>query len=175
MQEFPENNTADPEISKKVYLIILSVSLVWLMLIFVCPLFMKFGGEYEKISSFVYLFFSKVCHQQDERSFHLFEHKLGVCSRCVWIYAGFLIGTVLYPFRKDLSNVNTPSSWFLIIAVSILFIDVLLDSLGIISNTIYSRSVTGFIIGTVLPFYLIPGFVRFFHELFTFLKNKVST
>lgn len=39
---------------------------------------------------------SKVCHQQDRRSFHFGIRKYPVCARCTGIYAGQLIGIVLY-------------------------------------------------------------------------------
>ena len=175
MPEFHEKSLSETDVSKKVYFAILSLSLIWLVLILLVPVLMDSGGVPEKISSFIYLFFSKVCHQQDERSFHLLDHKLGVCSRCTLIYAGFFIGTALYPIKYSLSNTNTPAVWILISAVIILSFDVVLDSAGISANTFYSRSLTGFIIGFVLPLYIIPGFVKFFSEVHAFLRNKVST
>lgn len=175
MPDFTENNTADYEISRKIYYIVLSFSFLWLMLIFLAPLLSHFGGVFENISSLLYLFFSKVCHQQDERSFHLFDHKLGVCSRCVWIYAGFFCGTALYSLKYKLNNTQPPSMWILISAVILMLIDVVLDLTGIMQNSFYSRSITGFLMGIVLPLYIIPGFVKFFNEVFSFLRNKVST
>lgn len=175
MPEFPENNVADHVLSKKVYFTILVFSLVWLIMIFLAPLFMNTNIGLENISYFTYIFFSKVCHQQDERSFHLFGHKLGVCSRCVSIYTGFLFGTLLYPVRNKLNNIYPPSVWLLIIAMFFLVCDVLFDSLGILTNTFFSRALTGSFVGFVLPLYLIPGFVKFFDEVNSFLRKKVST
>lgn len=175
MPEFNDKSESETDVSNKVYFTILTLSFIWLVMIFLVPVLEDSGGVPEKISSLIYLFFSKVCHQQDERSFHLLEHKLGVCSRCTFIYAGFFAGTALYPLKYRLSNTNTPALWILICAVIVLFADVALDSAGISANTFSSRSVTGFIIGIVLPLYLIPGFVKFFSEVLTFLRNKVST
>ena len=175
MSEFNEKSVSEIDVSTNADFTIFTMSLIWLAVIFLVPVLMDYGGVPEKISSYIYLFFSKVCHQQDERSFHLLDHKLGVCSRCTLIYAGFFLGTALYPLKYSLSNSNTPALWILITAVIILFADVALDSAGISANTFSSRSVTGFIIGFVLPLYLIPGFVKFFSEVFTFLRNKVST
>lgn len=39
---------------------------------------------------------SKLCHQQDGRSFHFGIRKYPVCARCTGIYVGQLIGIVLY-------------------------------------------------------------------------------
>ncbi len=175
MIKFPANDSPGSDIPKKVYFIILIFSFLWLIIIFMIPVLMHAGGFPAEISEFGYRFFSTVCHQQDERSFHIFEYKLGVCSRCVSIYAGFFLGTVLYPLKYKLGNSDTPSLWILLSASMLLLLDVLLDSAGIVSNSFFSRSVTGFIIGTVLPLYLIPGFVKFFCEVHSFLRNKVST
>ena len=174
MIELRGKDIPEYEISKKVYFIILVFSFLWLLMIFLTPLLQHAGGFPEKLSDFGYLFFSKVCHQQEERSFHLFESKLGVCSRCVFIYAGFFLGTAYYPLKYRLSNIYPPSVWILIAAVLLLSIDVVLDNTGIIPNSFLSRSVTGSIIGFVLPLYIIPGFVKFFCEIFSFLRNKFS-
>lgn len=136
--------------------------------------FSSFGGIFEEISSYIYLFFSKVCHQNEERSFHLLSHKLGVCSRCVWIYIGFFLGTSFYPLKYKLNNTSLPSLSYLFAASSILLLDVLFDTIGIFPNTFFSRSVTGFLLGFVLPFYIIPGFVKFFDEVHSFVRNKLS-
>ncbi|MBS1517123.1 MAG: DUF2085 domain-containing protein [Bacteroidetes bacterium] len=167
-----EFNYTDEKTPKKVYFVILIFSTVWLILIFSAPLLKSLGGLYEKMSSFLYLFFSPVCHQEDARSFHIFNEKIAVCSRCLWIYTGFLSGTIIYPLKYRLTNLNPPSVFFLITASVLLGLDVLLDGAGIFRNTFFSRSLTGFIIGSVLPFYLIPGFTRFFSEVNLFLKNK---
>lgn len=174
-KNFSENEYIDSVFSKKIYAIVLIITFAWMLLIFLAPIFMSTGETGKKISSFIYLFFSKVCHQKDERSFHLFGHNLGVCSRCVWIYAGFFIGTLIYPFIKKINNVKLPSIWYLIIPVFLLGADVMSDSFGIFPNTFFTRSVTGFIIGFVLVFFLLPGFLKFFYEVNLFLKNKLST
>ncbi len=174
MTKFHDNSAVDTHLAKKIYYIFLIFSFIWLTMIFLAPLFMSMGGAFEKISSVLYLFFSKVCHQQDNRSFHLFDHTLGVCSRCVWIYGGFFIGSALYPIKFKLNNTSPASVWFLIFPVITLMLDVIFDSLGIISNTFFTRSVTGFLVGFALPFYLIPGFVKFFYEINSYLRNKVS-
>jgi uncharacterized membrane protein len=165
----------DYSLAKKIYYTILWFGFFWVLLIFLAPLFMELGGVFEKISSIIYIFFSKVCHQSDERSFHFLEHRLGVCSRCVWIYTGFFLGTVLYPLKYKLNNTNPPSVWILGTAFLILMSDVIFDISGILNNTFLSRSLTGFVMGFVLPFYIIPGFVKFFYEVHSFLRKKIST
>src|SRR6187455_1410940 len=99
MTKFLDDSAVDTRLAKKIYFTFLIFSFIWLLMIFLAPLFMSMGGAFEDIASVLYLFFSKVCHQIDSRSFHLFDHTLGVCSRCVWIYCGIFTGTVLYPVK----------------------------------------------------------------------------
>jgi uncharacterized membrane protein len=174
MAKFQNIPEADKTLARKIHSIILWLSFFWLLLIFLAPVFMELGGVFGKISTVIYIFFSKVCHQNDERSFHFLEHKLGVCSRCLWIYIGFFLGTALYPLKYKHNNTNPPPVWILITSLLILLADVILDISGILHNTFLSRSVTGFILGFVLPLYIVPGFVRFFHEVLSFLRKKIS-
>jgi uncharacterized membrane protein len=44
----------------------------------------------------VYGFGGAICHQRDERSFHLFAEQLPVCARCTGLYAGAAIAAILY-------------------------------------------------------------------------------
>lgn len=168
-------NYKDADISKKVYFFILIFSFLWLLLILSAPVLSALGGIWSDISIYLYMFFSPVCHQEDTRSFFIFGEKIGVCSRCLWIYAGFFTGTAIYPLKYKLDNINAPSVIFLLTASLLLGLDVLLKWSGIMQNSFVTRSVTGFLIGFVLPFYLIPGFVRFFSEVNLFLKNKYTS
>ena len=43
----------------------------------------------------IYTFFSAICHQLSERSWHLDGHALPVCIRCASIYFGFLLALTL--------------------------------------------------------------------------------
>jgi hypothetical protein len=65
----------------------------------------------------VYAFGSAICHQRDERSFHLFAEQLPVCARCTGLYAGAAIAAISYValFRRrepgpGPSGVEFPSS-----------------------------------------------------------------
>lgn len=165
---------ADFNISGKVYFTILFSSIFWILMIFTAPFLADSSGIAGKLSDFIYLFFSRVCHQDNARSFHIFDNKLGVCSRCLLMYLGFLAGTVAYPLKYRLNNTESPSLIFLFSASTLLFLDVVFDLTGIMQNTFLSRSVTGLIIGFILPFYLIPGFTKFFYELNSFFRKKIS-
>lgn len=71
----------------------------------------------------IYTFFSMICHQYSERSFHLAGAALAVCIRCTSIYAGFFVAllTRLPPSRRFLvSAIGLTAFEFL---VALLFID----------------------------------------------------
>lgn len=157
---------------KKIYIIILSVTFLWNLCIFLAPVFADRSGIFIKTSSLIYWFFSTSCHQIDERSFHLYGHKLAVCSRCISIYLSFLLGVILYPVFYKLNNVRLPSIWYLLISAFIVFLDAALNLLGIIENTFFTRTISGILIGVVLPFYLIPGFINLSNEVYIYFFNK---
>lgn len=151
--------------SLKIYLIFLAVTLLWTCSLILIPYLGTLGGNWADISLFGYSFFSSTCHQIEERSFFLFGNPLPVCSRCSTIYFAFLLSVVLYPFLRGIENKKLPSIWILLIVSLFVFLDAVLDISGIIKNTFISRSVSGALIGFLLPFYLIPGTINFANEI----------
>ncbi len=150
-----------------IYGVILSIAIIWCSGILIAPLWAGASDFRGSISAFLYAFYSKNCHQLDDRSLHLWGHKLGVCSRCTLIYFGFLGSTILYPLVRKLNNIELPALWILLIGTSLVIIDAGLDIFDIASNTFISRELTGGILGAILPFYIIPGSIRLFEEFFT--------
>lgn len=157
---------------KRIYLIFFIFTLFWNILIIIAPIYNNSAGFLKGISGFSYSFFSVTCHQIDDRSFHILGSKYAVCSRCLSIYWAFLFSVIIYPFIKGFNNTKLPSLWLLLVPGFFVFLDAMLDFLGIFNNTFITRSVTGALIGFVLPFYLIPGFYNFFNELFIYFKKN---
>lgn len=171
MPEDKKFSIHDYRIAKRVYMTILLIILIWCLLIFAAPALWDLGGVFSKVSLLTYQLFSTTCHQLDDRSFHIFGFRLGVCSRCTSIYIGFLLATVVYPFFHRVDSKKLPAIWYLLVAAALLLIDSSLEIFHFQNNTFLSRSVTGFILGFVLPFYLIPGFVNFVQEVVSILKS----
>jgi uncharacterized membrane protein len=48
------------------------------------------------ITAGTYAFGSLICHQQPDRSFHLGLAQLPVCARCTGLYAGAVIGSLVF-------------------------------------------------------------------------------
>lgn len=157
---------------KRIYLIFFLITLIWNVLIIIAPVFYDNSGLLKHISDFSYSFFSVTCHQIDNRSFHFLGEKFAVCSRCLSIYWAFLISVIIYPFIKGFNNVKLPSLWILFIPGLIVFLDAAFDFFDVFKNSFLTRSVSGALIGFVLPYYLIPGFYNFFSEMNIYFKSN---
>jgi uncharacterized membrane protein len=164
-EEFPKAKIQ--RYQRVIYSITLAISVIWCGGMLIAPLWAESGGALGAVSGFFYKFYSYSCHQIPERSYFIWEHAFGVCSRCTAIYLAFLVGVIIYPFVRRLSDIDLPSLFYLFIGVGALAIDVGLDMFDIHKNTFITRDISGFIIGIVLPFYIIPGTIRIFYEFFT--------
>ncbi|MGE0885179.1 MAG: DUF2085 domain-containing protein [Blastocatellales bacterium] len=175
MQDQIRNNQAGQSNAMKVYLALLVVSIGWLAIIFAAPILAVNGHQLSALV--IYQGLSAVCHQMPDRSFHLDGLPLGVCSRCTGIYSGFIAGLVVYPLMRNLSNQQMPQRIWMILAVSPALIDFGGGFLGLFTNTFFSRTATGALLGAVAAFYILPGFVSIFSDFSTeiFLWRKLIT
>jgi uncharacterized membrane protein len=146
--------------SKTTYRIILFASFVWCLLIVAPPFADLFGAA--MLRDFLYGFFSRICHQLDSHSLHLFGTKFAVCARCTAIYFGFFISVAVYPFlsRKIRTATRTGailrSPRLVILSILPLLIDLGLSEIGVHESTVLTRAVTGAILGIALPYIVIP-------------------
>lgn len=108
----------------------------------------------------IYRAFSFVCHQIPERSFHLHGNKFAVCSRCTGIYAGLALATFAYPLARSLKRTEPPRLVWLFLAAAPLAIDWSLGYFSIWQNNHVSRFATGFLLGAVVVFYILPGLIE---------------
>jgi uncharacterized membrane protein len=142
----------------RAWAIALTVVGVWLLLIVLPPVFAANGNT--GISSPVYHFFSFICHQMPERSFHLLDHQLAVCSRCFGVYFGLLAGLIAYPLWRSIENIDPlPRIWLFASMVPIV-IDWSLGVLDIWHNNHASRFITGLILGFACATYIMPALVE---------------
>jgi len=148
-----------------IYIVILFATFLWCLLIVLPPILSHWGGADCFYSAFIYLGFSRICHQIDARSFHLFGEKFAVCSRCTGIYFGFLLGLLILPFLRKVDDMNLPPRGILLIALVPMFLDFGCDALSIYQNTLISRSITGLLLGIVLVFFITPSAISAVREL----------
>lgn len=144
----------------RVWAIALAVVAVWLALIVVPAL--THGSA---LSANLYHFFSHVCHQMSERSFHIGEHQLAVCSRCFGVYFGLFAGLIAYPLWRRVEDVEPlPRIWLFASMVPI-GIDWSLGVFGIWENNHASRFITGIILGSACATYIVPALVEIVRNL----------
>lgn len=148
-----------------VYAALFLLALAWLGLIF-CPPQLMAAGHWLS-ATILYRGFSAVCHQIPERSFHLHNFPLAVCSRCTGIYAGFALGLMLYPFARSLREEAMPHRRRLWLAAAPMLIDFGGGVSGLFTNTFFSRTATGALLGSVAAFYLLPAFLSTFRNFST--------
>jgi len=152
-----------------VYASLMTLAVLWAALILAAPWLM--AERHFLASAAIYKGFSAVCHQAPERSFFFQGQPMGVCSRCASIYAGFIIGLLLYPFLRDLREDRFPPRWILIGAGIPTAIDFTGGILGIFANTFLSRALTGILFGAVAAFYVTPGLVSALNDWRAGLAN----
>jgi uncharacterized membrane protein len=140
------------------WLIVLAIALSIFGVIIAAPVAVASG--YSAIAFNIYLPFSYLCHQIPARSFYFAQHPLAVCSRCTGIYAGFLLGVIIYPLVRSLRSTVTPERKWLFIAAIPLAVDFSVEFLGIWHNTHSSRFFTGALLGSVVVFYVLPGLIE---------------
>jgi uncharacterized membrane protein len=150
----------------KVWLVLFFLSGVWLALMIAPPLLKQAG--FETAAADLYYPFGFICHQKPERSFHIFDEKLGVCARCFGVYAGLLLGFVFYPFFRSLNDIRPMRKVWLFLACVPITLDWGLTFFHIWENTHLSRFFTGAVLGAACAIYIMPALV----EIVLFLKAR---
>lgn len=142
----------------KVWIISALVVFLWAFLIILAPL--AATNEITQISAPIYKFFSYLCHQLSERSFHLHEHQFAVCARCFGVYFGLFFGFIIYPIIKKVEEIEPFPRFWLFLALIPIGIDWTLGILGIWENTHWSRFITGTILGVACAVFIVPSLVE---------------
>jgi uncharacterized membrane protein len=145
--------------SRRIYLVFLSLVALWCSLIIAAPLLQDFSDNTRPLAALLYRLFSRICHQLDERSYHLDRHAWAVCIRCSAIYFAFLAGLCCYPLVRRFDNRTIPSLLWLMAASFPMLVDVGFSVLGIHESTSITRLVSGACFGIVLPFFILPPLV----------------
>jgi uncharacterized membrane protein len=128
----------------------------WCALILLAPLLTAADGPLQAAGRGLYLFFGQVCHQLDDRSFHLEGHPLAVCARCSGIYFGFLAGTILYPTVARRCRFQLPARSVLLAGAAPMFLDVAVGVLGLYEATNTLRVATGAWFGITTSWCVLP-------------------
>lgn len=147
----------------KVWVVSSIVVFLWVFLIVLAPV-AKMNG-FVGISALLYKFFSYICHQISERSFHVEGEQFAVCSRCFGVYFGLLTGFLIYPLWRKIDEIEPPPRFWLFLSLIPIGIDWSLTIFGIWENTQASRVLTGAILGVTCATFIIPALVEIARNL----------
>lgn len=146
-----------------VYFSLLILISSWLFLLFLLPI-LKLTLD-NNIIELCYQIFSLICHQNPERSYYFMGEKLPVCVRCLGIYAGFLLGLLLYPAFKNPGEKRIPKTKFALIFFIPIFFDGISQILGLYNSPHYVRLLTGILASSASLFYILPILNQIFFKL----------
>ncbi len=135
----------------------------WVLLIVGLPV-AKANG-FVTISSPLYYFFSFICHQIPERSFHIADEQFAVCSRCFGVYFGLLFGFAVYPLWRTIEEIEPLPRFWLFLSLIPVSVDWSLTFFGIWENTQLSRFITGMIVGVACSTFIVPALVEITRNL----------
>jgi uncharacterized membrane protein len=147
----------------RVWLVAGGIVLAWVSLVVLAPVFESSGAS--QFSSPVYHFFSYICHQIPERSFHLAGHQMAVCSRCFGVYFGLFAGILTYPLWRSVDEPEPVARFWLFLSLVPITIDWSLTVFGIWENNHLSRFLTGMILGFACAIFIVPALVEVVRNL----------
>jgi uncharacterized membrane protein len=138
---------------------------LWCTLLFAPSLLAAAGIHSPAFDEGVYRFFRPICHQMDERSWHLLGRAVAVCHRCSSIYIGFFAGVLLYPVFRRVAKPVMPGRMLIVASVAPMVIDVGAALLGVYTGSTFWRVITGGWFGVLIPFLILPGAIEGVHQL----------
>ncbi len=111
------------------------------------------------VMSWQHQMFEWVCHQDPSRSYSIHGSVMAVCSRCIGIYASFLIIWILLPLIAYANQLkNRTLLWLFGTAIVLNLTDVLGNLFEFWSNTNGSRFILGIFFGATTALLLINEF-----------------
>ena len=159
----------EKKIVRKVFVFTLAGIIIWTTLIFMAPVL---KGLDKPLNAFIYSVFSPICHQNPSRCFYFYGYPLAVCTRCLGIYFGFLLGTLSFPLINGFDSVKSPVNHILFA----LSVPIVLDTIGNLFNLWHTsdwlRFVIGILWGVILPYYFIGGISELFIDRKHFSLKK---
>ena len=116
---------------------------MWCAALIVSPIWLEKKGL---LAVGMRYFFSFVCHQNPDRSFHILDQSMVVCARCTGIYLGSLIGILSFPFVAERLEKTYPWKKWLIVAVCLNLAESVLSILNLFTSLLF-RAGAGMTLG----------------------------
>jgi uncharacterized membrane protein len=145
---------------RRYYILLIVLTAVWCVGFLLAPALKHAGTSGLGSSEILYSFYGKICHQLDARSFHLAGEKWGVCIRCAAIYLSFFCALLTIPLWRSVKNLRVPPLWVLVLILSPMIADVVLNDLGLFPSSMLSRTATGLILGFGLTLFVVPSYLE---------------
>ncbi|MGD9345052.1 MAG: DUF2085 domain-containing protein [Candidatus Aminicenantes bacterium] len=145
-----------------IYFLTLLGIIMWIAAAFAAPYLKHQSSVY---GSLIYAIYSPTCHQIPSRCLTFYGNPLAVCVRCLGIYTGFFLGTILFPVLRGYSAGALPRARVLILVSIPIVIDAAGNLVSLWASPHWLRMATGLIWGSILPFYFIPGIVDIFKKV----------
>ena len=120
------------------------------------------SGPAQLFTLAVYGFGGAICHQRDDRSFHLFAEQLPVCARCTGLYAGAALAAVWYGARPRLTRVSpatltTAARWLMAVAALPMAASVVYEwTTGDVPSNL-ARAATGIVLGAAVAYVILAA------------------
>lgn len=96
-------------------------------------------------------FFARVCHQDPARSFWVAGVPVGVCARCLGVYAGAAVGAFLRLPRAVAIR-------FLVLALALNLFDIATEAAGLHGNWMLARAGAGALLGAAIAAVIASSF-----------------
>ncbi len=132
------------------YKLLYFLILAGLIFLFVISLGNGIWDRHLDYSDWNYRVFYGICHQMQDRSFHIYDVPMAVNTRCFGIFSGLLAAWLMVPY---LTNVTREKRWpglLLSISVALQVIDYSAGQLSIWNSSNFSRFFLGIILGVAL-------------------------
>ena len=124
--------------------------LAGLMFIFIASLGNGIWNRPLDYTSWQYRAFHGVCHQMQERSFHIQEVPMAVNARCFGIFAGLLAAWLLVPYLMAVTANKKWPGLILTVAVIMQIIDFIAGQFSVWNSTNFTRFFLGIFLGIAL-------------------------
>jgi len=150
------------KIVRNVFIFTLMGTIIWLILIFMAPFLKSIDSP---VNAFIYSIFAPICHQNSTRCFYFWDYPGAVCTRCLGIYLGFLLGTLAFPLINGFKPVHPPKNIIFFVFSTPIVMDTIGNLLTLWQTSDWMRAIIGLIWGILLPYYFIPGISDLFLSL----------
>jgi uncharacterized membrane protein len=137
-----------------IWSLILAGGLLWLGSAWAAPWLSAHGCQ---DAHWIYAAYRPICHQIEERCLFVYGHPTAACARCMGIYSGFVLGTLLYPVLFGFRRPSPPPSRLFLLLTAPIGLDTMGNLLGLWQTAAALRFGLGIIWGLILPFYLLAG------------------